>query len=131
MLNLYYLLILSSSKVVKIDVKQETFVDHGEITCFSMYSGPEANFGGGKSCIWIDVLDGGGKEVLEKFAEFFSDSFIRKVKFSFFFPTLYVLNLISHLNVQHRILIILLLLYEQYHTSYDICQSATCCSNYP
>ena len=42
MLNLYYLLILSSSKVVKIDVKQESFVDHGEITCFSMYSGPEA-----------------------------------------------------------------------------------------
>ncbi|XP_052736254.1 DNA polymerase I A, chloroplastic/mitochondrial isoform X1 [Vigna angularis] len=75
----HYLPILLSSKVAKIDVKQETPVDHGEIICFSIYCGPEADFGGGKSCIWVDVLDGGGKEILEKFAEFFSDSSIRKV----------------------------------------------------
>lgn len=90
-----------SSKVAKIDVKQETPVDHGEITCFSIYSGPEADFGGGKSCIWVDVLDGGGKEILEKFAEFFSDSSIKKVTFSIFFPSFYVRNPISRLNVQH------------------------------
>ncbi|XP_027940331.1 DNA polymerase I A, chloroplastic/mitochondrial-like isoform X2 [Vigna unguiculata] len=67
------------TEVAKIDVKQETPVDHGEIICFSIYCGPEADFGGGKSCIWVDVLDGGGKEILLKFAEFFSDSSIRKV----------------------------------------------------
>ena len=82
-----------SSKVAKIDVRQETPVDHGEIICFSIYCGPEADFGGGKSCIWVDVLDGGGKEILLKFAEFFSDSSIRKVNFSFFLPPFYVLIL--------------------------------------
>ncbi|XP_027369033.1 DNA polymerase I A, chloroplastic/mitochondrial-like isoform X2 [Abrus precatorius] len=67
------------TEVAKIDVKQETPVDHGEIICFSIYCGSEADFGGGKSCIWVDVVDGGGKEILEKFAEFFSDSSIEKV----------------------------------------------------
>jgi len=100
--NIYYLLILLSSKVAKIDVKQETPVDHGEITCFSIYCGPEADFGGGKSCIWVDVLDGGGKEILEKFAEFFSDSSIKKVIFSSSIPSMFlILFLTSHLNMQH------------------------------
>ncbi|KAF1891501.1 hypothetical protein Lal_00012390 [Lupinus albus] len=66
-------------EVAKIKVKQETPVDHGEIICFSVYSGPEADFGGGKSYIWVDVLDGGGKEILIKFADFFEDSSIKKV----------------------------------------------------
>ncbi|KAG4964397.1 hypothetical protein JHK85_039372 [Glycine max] len=74
-----HLIYACDTEVAKIDVKQETPVDHGEITCFSIYCGPEADFGGGKSCIWVDVLDGGGKEILEKFAEFFSDSSIKKV----------------------------------------------------
>ncbi|XP_014504885.1 DNA polymerase I A, chloroplastic/mitochondrial [Vigna radiata var. radiata] len=74
-----HLIYACDTEVAKIDVKQETPVDHGEIICFSIYCGPEADFGGGKSCIWVDVLDGGGKEILEKFAEFFSDSSIRKV----------------------------------------------------
>ncbi|XP_020235315.1 DNA polymerase I A, chloroplastic/mitochondrial [Cajanus cajan] len=74
-----HLVYACDTEVAKIDVKQETPVDHGEIICFSIYSSPEADFGGGKSCIWVDVLDGGGKEILEKFAEFFSDSSIKKV----------------------------------------------------
>ncbi|KAL0406914.1 UNVERIFIED_CONTAM: DNA polymerase I A, chloroplastic/mitochondrial [Sesamum latifolium] len=65
--------------VANIDVKEETPVDHGEIICFSIYSGPEADFGDGKSCIWVDVLDGGGKDLLKEFAPFFEDSYIRKV----------------------------------------------------
>ncbi|XP_075091301.1 DNA polymerase I B, chloroplastic/mitochondrial isoform X1 [Nicotiana tabacum] len=63
----------------KIDVKQQTPVDHGEIICFSIYSGPEADFGDGKSCIWVDVLDGDGKNLLVEFAPFFQDPSIRKV----------------------------------------------------
>ncbi|KAL5216394.1 hypothetical protein ABZP36_007795 [Zizania latifolia] len=50
------------TEVANIDVKQETPVGHGEIICFSIYSGnsdAEADFGNGKTCIWMDVLDGG------------------------------------------------------------------------
>ncbi|CAJ1964226.1 unnamed protein product [Sphenostylis stenocarpa] len=76
--NYRHLVHACDTEVAKIDVKQETPVDHGEMICFSIYSGPEADFGGGKSCIWVDVLDGGGKEILNKFAEFFQDSSIKK-----------------------------------------------------
>lgn len=62
-------------------MKQETPVDHGEIICFSIYSGPEADFGNGKSCIWVDVLDGGGRDLLVEFAPFFEDPSIKKVIF--------------------------------------------------
>lgn len=47
--------------------------------CFSIYSGPEADFGKGKSCIWVDVLDGGGDNLIKEFAPFFEDSSIKKV----------------------------------------------------
>ncbi|KAJ7960733.1 DNA polymerase I [Quillaja saponaria] len=67
------------TEVAKIDVKQETPVDHGEVICFSIYSGPDADFGNGKSCIWVDVLDGGGRELLVEFAPFFKDPSIKKV----------------------------------------------------
>ncbi|KAL8144225.1 hypothetical protein V2J09_017257 [Rumex salicifolius] len=67
------------TEVSKIDVKQETPVDHGEITCFSIYCGEEADFGNGKSCVWVDVLDGGGKGLLVEFAPFFEDLSIKKV----------------------------------------------------
>jgi len=61
-------------------VKQETPVDHGEIICFSIYSG-EVDYGNGKSCIWVDVLDGGGKDILTEFAPFFENPSIKKVIF--------------------------------------------------
>ena len=67
--------------MAKIDVKQETPVDHGEIICFSIYSGQKADFGNGKSCIWVDVLDGGGKDILVKFKPFFENPEIKKVSF--------------------------------------------------
>jgi hypothetical protein len=68
-------------QVSNIDVKQETPVDHGEVICFSIYSGSsgaEADFGNGKTCIWVDVLDG-GRDVLMEFAPFFEDPSIKKV----------------------------------------------------
>ncbi|KAL7103475.1 hypothetical protein ACP275_08G181800 [Erythranthe tilingii] len=67
------------TEVANIDVKEETPVDHGEITCFSIYSGSEADFGEGKSCIWVDILDGGGKDLLQEFALFFENPSIKKV----------------------------------------------------
>lgn len=47
--------------------------------CFSIYSGLEADFGNGKSCIWVDVLDGGGNDLIKEFAPFFEDPSIKKV----------------------------------------------------
>ncbi|KAG9153800.1 hypothetical protein Leryth_005925 [Lithospermum erythrorhizon] len=67
------------TEVAKIEVKNETPVDHGEVICFSIYSGVHADFGDGKSCIWVDLLDGGGKDLLAEFAPFFEDPSIRKV----------------------------------------------------
>ncbi|KAK9209639.1 hypothetical protein WN944_002006 [Citrus x changshan-huyou] len=69
------------TEVAKIDVKQETPVDHGEVICFSIYSGPEADFENGKSCIWVDLLDGGGRDLLNEFAPFFEDPSIKKLGF--------------------------------------------------
>lgn len=77
------LLMVEFLQVANIEVKLETPVDHGEIICFSIYSGPDVDFGNGKSCVWVDVLDGGGKELLMEFAPFFEDTSIKKVAFSF------------------------------------------------
>lgn len=68
--------------MAKIDVKDETPVDHGEIICFSIYSGPHADYFG-KSCIWVDVLDG-GRDVLMEFAPFFGSASVKKVTILFF-----------------------------------------------
>lgn len=74
------------TEVSKIDIKQETPIGHGEIICFSIYSGPEADFGNGKSCIWVDVLDG-GRDLLMEFAPFFEDPSIKKVWHNYSFDS--------------------------------------------
>ncbi|XWS27872.1 hypothetical protein CRYUN_Cryun25bG0017100 [Craigia yunnanensis] len=80
------------TEVSNIDVKQETPVDHGEITCFSIYSGEDADFGNGKSCIWVDVLDGGGRDLLKEFAPFFEDQSIKKVWHNYSFDNHVIKN---------------------------------------
>ncbi|KAL1567030.1 DNA-directed DNA polymerase [Salvia divinorum] len=75
------------TEVANIDVKEETPVDHGEMICFSIYSGPEADFGNGKSCIWVDVLDGGGEGLIKEFAPFFEDQSIKKVWHNYSFDS--------------------------------------------
>ncbi|KAF8391518.1 hypothetical protein HHK36_023823 [Tetracentron sinense] len=75
------------TEVSKIDVKQETPVNHGEVICFSIYSGPEVDFGNGKSCIWVDVLGGGGRDILIEFAPFFEDPSIKKVWHNYSFDS--------------------------------------------
>ncbi|XP_039115454.1 DNA polymerase I A, chloroplastic-like [Dioscorea cayenensis subsp. rotundata] len=74
------------TEVSAIDVKEETPVDHGEIICFSIYSGSQVDFGDGKSCIWVDVLDG-GKGLLMEFAPFFEDPSIKKVWHNYSFDS--------------------------------------------
>ncbi|XP_059665247.1 DNA polymerase I A, chloroplastic/mitochondrial-like isoform X2 [Cornus florida] len=75
------------TEVAKIDVRRETPIDHGELICFSIYSEPAANFGNGKSCIWVDVLDGGGRSLLAEFAPFFEDPSIKKVWHNYSFDS--------------------------------------------
>ncbi|CAL5003786.1 unnamed protein product [Urochloa decumbens] len=70
------------TEVANIAVKKETPVGHGQVTCFSICSANSnaeaADFGNGKTCIWVDVLDG-GRDVLMEFAPFFEDPSIKKV----------------------------------------------------
>ncbi|OVA11500.1 DNA-directed DNA polymerase [Macleaya cordata] len=75
------------TEVSKIDVRQETPVDHGELICFSIYSGEGVDFGNGNSCIWVDVLDGGGRDLLMEFAPFFEDPSIKKVWHNYSFDS--------------------------------------------
>ncbi|EAZ05778.1 hypothetical protein OsI_28011 [Oryza sativa Indica Group] len=77
------------TEVANIDVKEETPVGHGEVICFSICSGNsdgEADFGNGKTCIWVDVLDG-GRDVLMEFAPFFEDPSIKKVWHNYSFDS--------------------------------------------
>nr|PNR49997.1 hypothetical protein PHYPA_011894 [Physcomitrium patens] len=66
------------TEVTEIDVKNESPVGHGRITCFSIYCGPTADFGDGKNRLWIDVLDG-GEDVLKVFKRYFESPSIKKV----------------------------------------------------
>ena len=65
-------------QVAEIDVKNESPVGHGRITCFSIYCGPGADFGDGKNRLWVDVLDG-GEGILQVFKSYFEDPCIKKV----------------------------------------------------
>ena len=66
------------SQVSDINVKKESPVGHGNVICFSIYCGPDADFGNGKNCIWVDVL-GTSSEIWHAFKDYFEDSTIRKV----------------------------------------------------
>lgn len=72
-------LLLVMPQVGGMDVKKESPVGHGSITCFSIYCGPSANFGEGKNRLWVDVLDGGGEDVLKVFKPYFEAPHINKV----------------------------------------------------
>ncbi|AQK41169.1 DNA polymerase I A, chloroplastic isoform X2 [Zea mays] len=78
------------TEVANINAKEETPVGHGEVICFSIYSANSdvqaADFGNGKTCIWVDVLDG-GRGVLMEFAPFFEDSSIKKVWHNYSFDS--------------------------------------------
>jgi DNA polymerase-1 len=68
-------------QVAEIDVKKESPVGHGRITCITIFCGPSANFGDGKNRLWVDVLDG-GEGILQVFKRYFEDPCINKVGFT-------------------------------------------------
>ncbi|KAI5079261.1 hypothetical protein GOP47_0004740 [Adiantum capillus-veneris] len=72
------------TEVADIDVKKESPVGHGRVICFSIYCGPNADFGDRKNCVWVDVLDS-NIELLNIFREYFEDSSIKKVWHNFSF----------------------------------------------
>ncbi|GAQ90985.1 DNA polymerase I superfamily [Klebsormidium nitens] len=66
------------TEVMEIDVKKESPVGHGMMTCFTFYAGPDVDWGAGNSCVFVDLL-GGGQELLAPFKSFFEDPTIKKV----------------------------------------------------
>tara|TARA_B110000208_G_scaffold131611_1_gene159482 strand:+ start:143 stop:2242 length:2100 start_codon:yes stop_codon:yes gene_type:complete len=61
------------TEVADIDLKKVGPVGHGRVTCISVYSGDDVDFGSGPN-LWIDTLDGdgtSGEAILNEFKEFF------------------------------------------------------------
>ena len=68
-------------QVADINIKKESPVGHGKIICFSISCGSQDDFGNGKSCVWVYVLDS-GEDVLLEFSRYFGDPSIWKVRHS-------------------------------------------------
>ncbi|XP_024528617.1 DNA polymerase I A, chloroplastic/mitochondrial [Selaginella moellendorffii] len=66
------------TEVADIDVKKESPVGHGKLTCFSIYCGVNVDFGGGKSRVWVDLLNG-GPGILDVFRPYFENAEIKKI----------------------------------------------------
>lgn len=63
------------TEVADIDLKRQSPVGQGNVTCISIYCGPEHNFGGGP-VVWADTMD---KAVLEEFRPYFESENVLKV----------------------------------------------------
>lgn len=82
------------TEVAHINVKKQSPVGHGEVICFSIYCGPDVDFGEG-SILWVDTLfnhnseaegeqdwkirRANGEKILQLFKPYFEDTGIRKV----------------------------------------------------
>ncbi len=67
------------TEVCNIDLSKQGPVGNGQVTCATIYSGPDVDFGSGPGgTLWIDNLDE-SEGTLHLFSEFFSDAKIRKV----------------------------------------------------
>ena len=76
------------TEVADIDVSEQTPVGHGNVTCFSVYCGPDVNFAPSdgsaagsrttKSLLWVDTLKLGAR-AWEIFAPYFESAEIKKV----------------------------------------------------
>jgi hypothetical protein len=67
------------TEVMAIDVKKESPVGHGSMTCFTFYAGPDVDWGNGCSRVFVDLL-GGGEQLLAPFKAFFENAAIKKVR---------------------------------------------------
>lgn len=78
------------TEVADIDLKQQGPVGNGRVTCLSIFSGPEHDFGNG-SRIWVDNLDG-AEGTLDCFQEFLQDQKIKKVWHNYSFDRHVIYN---------------------------------------
>ena len=65
--------------MAEIDVKTETPVGHGEVTCISIYGGPDLDLGGGRTMLWAD-FDAPG--VRKEFKLYLEDTSVQKARLS-------------------------------------------------
>jgi DNA polymerase I len=65
------------TEVINVDLKEQSPCGHGEIICFSIFCGPQYDFGSGPK-IWVDTLDT-SPQVLETFRDYLKDETIKKV----------------------------------------------------
>jgi len=70
------------TEVAYISVADQTPVGHGQVTCFSVFIGPDVNFApkgeGKRSLLWVDTLRG-GDEVWDVFKEYFENPNVKNV----------------------------------------------------
>ncbi|EFA79328.1 mitochondrial DNA polymerase A [Heterostelium album PN500] len=78
LLSLTYLYHACDTEVVDLDLKKQSPIGHGRIICFSVYCGPDIDFGTG-SRLWVDTMGEQGNEILEVFRPYFESESIYKV----------------------------------------------------
>ena len=70
------------TEVSHIEVSDQTPVGHGQVTCFSVFCGPDVNFApdgeSKRSLLWVDTMRG-GDGVWEVFKEYFENADVKKV----------------------------------------------------
>ena len=70
------------TEVSHIEVSDQTPVGHGQVTCFSVFCGPDVNFApdgeSKRSLLWVDTMRG-GDGVWEVFKEYFENPDVKKV----------------------------------------------------
>ena len=80
------------TEVCDIDLKRVGPVGNGKVTCASIYSGPDVDFGAGKGgVLWIDNLDE-ADGTLDQFKEFFADEQQKKVWHNYSFDRAVLYN---------------------------------------
>ncbi|CAK4855963.1 unnamed protein product [Aphanomyces euteiches] len=86
------------TEVANIDVKKVGPVGNGHVTCLSIYSGPDVDFGNGPY-VWVDNLDS-ADGTLEYFREFLESQTIKKVWHNYSFDRHVLYNPTTRVNVQ-------------------------------
>lgn len=84
------------TEVGQIDIKAVGPVGNGKVTCLSIYSGPEVDFGNGPY-VWVDNLDA-AEGTLEYFREFLESTRVKKVWHNYSFDRHVLFN--HGINVQ-------------------------------
>ncbi|KAF0714795.1 Aste57867_3682 [Aphanomyces stellatus] len=86
------------TEVAQIDVKKVGPVGNGHVTCLSIYSGPDVDFGNGPY-VWVDNLDS-ADGTIEHFRAFLESKVIKKVWHNYSFDRHVLFNPTTRINVQ-------------------------------